>query len=438
MKCEVDVLTPTQRRLRVEVPAERVDRAFARVYREVGRRAKVRGFRSGKIPRGVLHGLYGAEIQTQALSEIVGESLADAVRDRGLELVSEPRLDVGELKQEQPFAFTVVVDVKPDIELGNYRAIPLDRVRAEVGDEEVDRALADLRERSAQLEPVEDRVRVEEGDYVLVDFSATVDGEPFPGSTAEGYPVDIGAGQSLPEFEQGLVGMEREAPRTLVVNLPASVQDARMAGKQAEFEVTVRDIRRKILPPLDDEFARDYGECDSLPELREKLRSDLQREVDAFQDRRLQDRIVDRLVEDHDFEAPPSMVDLELSYLVERAKARRDPSGADAPAPTADELREDLTPQARRQVKARLLLEKIAAAEGIAASDEEVDRRVEALARASGEQAGSVRERYRQDRARAVLRSQIASGKTLDFLLREADVTVVEPPEKVDEGGKRG
>lgn len=438
MKCEVDVLTPTQRRLRVEVPAERVDRAFARVYREVGRRAKVRGFRSGRIPRGVLHGLYGAEIQTEALSEIVGESLADAVRDRGLELVSEPRLDVGELKQEQPFAFTVVVDVKPDIELGNYRAIPLERVRAEVGDEEVDRTLADLRERSAQLEPVEDRVRVEEGDYVLVDFSATVDGEPFPGSTAEGYPVDIGAGQSLPEFEQGLVGMEREAPRTLVVNLPASVQDERMAGKQAEFEVTVRDIRRKVLPPLDDEFARDYGECDSLPELREKLRSDLQREVDAFQDRRLQDRIVDRLVEEHDFEAPPSMVDLELSYLVERAKARRDPSGADAPAPTADELREELTPQARSQVKARLLLEKIAAAEGIAASDEEVDRRVEALARASGEQAGSVRERYRQDRARAVLRSQIASGKTLDFLLREADVTVVEPPEKVDEGGKRG
>lgn len=438
MKCEVDVLTPTQRRLRVEVPADRVDRAFARVYREVGRRAKVRGFRSGRIPRGVLHGLYGAEIQTQALSEIVGESLADAVRDRGLELVSEPRLDVGELKQEQPFAFTVVVDVKPDIELGNYRAIPLERVRAEVGDEEVDRALAELRERSAQLEPVEDRVRVEEGDYVLVDFSATVDGEPFPGSTAEGYPVDIGAGQSLPEFEQGLVGMEREAPRTLVVNLPASVQDARMAGKQAEFEVTVRDIRRKVLPPLDDEFARDYGECDSLPELREKLRSDLQREVDAFQDRRLQDRIVDRLVEEHDFEAPPSMVDLELSYLVERAKARRDPSGADAPAPTADELREELTPQARSQVKARLLLEKIAAAEGIAASDEEVDRRVEALARASGEQAGPVRERYRQDRARAVLRSQIASGKTLDFLLREADVTVVEPPEKVDEGGKRG
>lgn len=438
MKCEVDVLTPTQRRLRVEVPAERVDRAFARVYREVGRRAKVRGFRSGKIPRGVLHGLYGAEIQTEALSEIVGESLADAVRDRGLELVSEPRLDVGELKQEQPFAFTVVVDVKPDIELGNYRAIPLERVRAEVGDEEVDRTLADLRERSAQLEPVEDRVRVEEGDYVLVDFSATVDGEPFPGSTAEGYPVDIGAGQSLPEFEQGLVGMEREAPQTLVVNLPASVQDERMAGKQAEFEVTVRDIRRKVLPPLDDEFARDYGECDSLPELREKLRSDLQREVDAFQDRRLQDRIVDRLVEEHDFEAPPSMVDLELSYLVERAKARRDPSGADAPAPTADELREELAPQARSQVKARLLLEKIAAAEGIAASDEEVDRRVEALARASGEQAGSVRERYRQDRARAVLRSQIESGKTLDFLLREADVTVVEPPEKVDEGGKRG
>ena len=438
MKCEVDVLTPTQRRLRVEVPAERVDRAFARVYREVGRRAKVRGFRSGKIPRGILQGLYGAEIQTQALSEIVEESLAGAVRDRGLEPVSEPRLEVGDLKQAQPFAFTAVVDVKPDIELGNYRGIPLERVRAEVGDEEVDRTLAELRERSAQLEPVEDRVRVEEGDYVFVDFSATVDGEPFPGSTAEGYPVDIGAGQALPEFERGLVGMEREAPRTILVNLTDRVRDEGMAGKQAEFEVTVRDIRRKVLPPLDDEFARDYGECDSLPELREKLRSDLQREVDAFQDRRLQDRIVERLLEEYDFEAPPSMVDRELSSLAEGARLRRDPSEADAPEPTTDELREELKPQARSQVKAKLLLEKIAAAEGIAASDEEVDRRVEAVARASGEQAGPVRERYRQDWARAALRSRIASEKTLDFLLREADVTVVDPPEKVDEGGKRG
>lgn len=438
MKCEVDVLTPTQRRLRVEVPAERVDQAFARIYGEIGRRAKVRGFRSGKIPRSILHGLYGAEVQTQALSELVEESLAGAVREQGLEPVSEPRLEVGDLKQEQPFSFTAVVDVKPDIELKEYRAIPLERVRAEVGDEEVDRALAELRERSAQLEPVEDRVRVEEGDYVLVDFSGSVDGKPFPGSAAEGYPVDVGAGKALPEFERGLVGMERDATGTLVVNLPANVRDEGTAGKQAEFEVTVRDIRRKLLPPLDDEFARDYGECDSLPELREKLRSDLQREVDAFQDRRLKERIVERLMEEHDFEAAPSMVDRELSYLVESARRRRDPSEADAPEPTTDELREELMPQARRHVKMRLLLEKLAAAEGITASDEEVERRVETLARAGGEQASSVRKQYREDWAREVLRSQLASEKTLDFLLREADVTMVDPPEKVDEGGKRG
>lgn len=438
MKCEVDVLTPTQRRLRVEVPAEQVDQAFARIYREVGRRAKVRGFRSGKIPRSVLHGLYGAEVQTQALSRLVEESFAGAVRERGLEPVSEPRLEMGDLKQEQPFSFTAVVDVKPAIELKEYRNVPVERVRAEVGDEEVDRALAELRERSAQLEPVEDRVRVEEGDYVLVDFSGSVDGEPFPGSAAEGYPVDVGAGKALPDFERGLVGMERDAPGTLVVNLPDQVRAEGVAGKQAEFEVTVKDIRRKLLPPLDDEFARDYGECDSLPELREKLRSDMQRQVDAFQDRQLKDRIVGRLLEDYDFEPPQSMVDRELSYLAEGAKSRRDPSEGDAPEPTTEELREELRPQARNVVKSRLLIEKLAAAEGITASDEEVDRRVEALVRASGERAASVREHYREDWAREALRSQIASEKTMDFLLLAADVTMVDPPEKVDEGGKRG
>lgn len=429
MKCEVEVLTPTQRRLRVEVPADRVGKAFARIYRQVGRQAKVRGFRPGKIPRHVLRGLYGTEIQAQALSEIVEEALSGAVKDHGLEPVSEPRIEPAELDESRPFEFAAVVEVKPDIDLKNYRAVSVERVRADVEDEDVERALKALQDRNAQLEPVEGRDRVEDGDYVFIDFSGSVDGEPFPGSTAESYPVEVGAGRAMPELERGLVGMERGAPGTVAVNFPADLGDERLAGKTADFEVTVKDIRNKVLPALDDDFARDYGECETLDELREKVRSELRSEIEAFQDRQLKDRIVERLMEEHDFEVSPSMVDRELSYLARRAASGREPSAPDAPQPTTDELREELKPQAERRVKTMLLIERIAAAEGITASEEEVDGRIEAVARASGDQAAAVRRQYGQDWARATLRSQLVSEKTLDFLLREAEVTVVEPPE---------
>ena len=413
----------------MEIPADRVDKAFARMYREFGRQAKVRGFRSGKVPQHMLRGLYGTEIQARVLSELVEESLAGAMADEGLEPVSEPRLEAGDLNEAQPFAFTAVIEVKPEIELKDYRAVPVERIRADVGDEEVERALEALRDRNAQLEPVEGRDEVAEGDYVLVDFSGSVEGEPFPGSTAENYAVDVGAGQALPEFEQGLVGMKRGVAGNIAVNIPAEAGDERLAGKTADFQVTVQDIRHKILPPLDDEFARDYGECDSLEELREKLRAELQSEIETFQNGPLKDQIMERLIEAHSFEVAPSMVDRELSYLMRRARGQRELSGTEAPEPTTEELREELTPRAERRVKMMLLVEKIAAAEGITASEEEVDARLEALVRASGAQGAAVREQYGQDWARETMRAQLVSEKTLDFLLEQADVTVVDPPE---------
>ncbi len=428
MKCDIEVVTPTQRRLRVEVPADRVAKTFARIYREFGRRAKVRGFRAGKVPQQVLRGLYGADIQAQAMSEIVEAALGEAVKEQGLDPVSEPRLDAGDLAEAQAFAFSAVMEVKPEIELGNYRGLALSRPRVDVDDEHVDRMLEDFREKYAQLEPVEERQEVEEGDYVFIDFAGTVDGEPFPGGSAENYAVDIGAGKFLPEFERGMIGMKKGVPGTLAVELPADSSEPQPAGRRAEFSVTVRDIRRKDLPPLDDDFARDHGECDSLGELREKVRSRLRGEVERFQNTRLQDQIVEQLLEAHSVDTPPSMVERELSYLVRQAATERE-SAADEPAPTTDELRETWTPEAQRRVQASLLIDEIAAAEGISVSAEEVQRRIDAMAQANAGQAAAVRERYRQDWARATLRSQMITEKTLDFLLEQASVTVVEPPE---------
>ncbi len=422
----------------MEVPAERVDKAFARTYRQYGRQARVRGFRSGKVPPQVLRGLYGTEIQARVLSDLVQESLAGAVEDQGLEPVSEPRLETGDLTEARPFAFTAVFEVKPAIELKTYRAIPVERVRVEVGDEDVERALKSLQDRNAQLEAVEGRDVVEDGDHVLMDFAGSVAGEPLPGSATENHAVDIGAGQALPEFERGLVGMRRGVPGNITVHFPPDGNDKRVAGKTVDFRVTVRDMRNKTLPPLDDEFARDYGGCDSLEELRGKVRAELRNEIETVQDGSLKERILDRLLDAHPFEVAPSMVERELSYLLRLAGNERGSPETETPSPTTEELREELRPQAERRVRMMLLVERIAAAEGITASDEEVGARIEAMVRASGGQAAAVRERYGQDDARETMRTRLVSEKTLAFLLEQADVAVVDPPAKVAGEQKRG
>ena len=428
MKIDVDVVSPTQRKIRVELPGDAVQKEFLRVYENLGRRAKIKGFRPGKVPRSVLQGVYGDEVKGQVLTRLVEQSLGEVFKERGLKVISEPEVEADALEEGRDFAFSATVEVKPEVEVQNYRGLELKKARLSVDDDQVARTLERIRETYAQLVPLEDRDVVERGDFLTLDFAGSIDGKPLPGGKSENYALEVGAGNALPQFEEALIGLTKGTEHTISVPFPADYLNKELAGKVAQFSVSVREIKKKVLPPLDDEFAKDRGDCSTLEELKQKIRSQLETELKEFQTGELKEQLMDCLVEAHSFDVPPSMVDRQVRYLLERHQSRQRAQGA-APTgekPSTEELRKEFQPHAHRQVKATLILEKIAELEKVEVSDAEVQKRVEDAARVAGEKAPAVRHYYDREDARENLRSQMIIDRTIDYLLQNAAMKEVD------------
>ncbi|MFQ5903055.1 MAG: trigger factor [Candidatus Binatia bacterium] len=430
MKVDIDTLSPVQRKIRVELPANAVNKEFSRVYEGLSQRAKIKGFRPGKAPRSVLERLYGDQVKGQVLSQLVEHSLGEVFRERGLPVVSRPEVEANDLEEGRAFTFSAVVEVKPEIEVKNYLGLEVEKVKLSVEEAQLEFALRRLQDSHAHLEPVEDRDVVERGDLVVLDFVGSIDGKPFPGGKAENYHLEVGGENALPQFEEAIVGLKKNGEHTISVAYPEDHFNRELAGKMVVFSVTVREIKKKILPTLDDEFAKDHGECASLDELRQKVRTRLESELREIQTKDLKEQLLSRFIEAHPFEVPSAMLDHQIRYLMERHQARLATQGS-APSgerPSMEQMRKDLEPHALRQVQATLLIEKIAALEKIHVSDEEIHGRVEEVARSAGERGMALREFYRRGDAREDLRSQMVFERTVDFLLQRAKVKEVEPP----------
>ena len=336
MKIDVDELSPVQRKVRVELPKDTVASEFAKAYQTLGQRVRVKGFRAGKAPRSVLQGLYGAEIKGQVRSQLVEHSLGEAIKERGLKIVSRPEIEADDLADGADFAFSATFEIKPDFELKDYLGVDVERVKLAVTDEQVDQALQRIQAGHARLEPVETRDIAQAGDFVTLDFIGTIDGKEFPGGKADNYLLEIGSGQTLPEFDNALrarAAAKRNSSRYIF----RMTTQSELAGKTAEFDLVVREIKEKVLPPLDDEFAKEHGECGSLEELKVKVRARLGDELKKYQDDDLKERILGRIIEEHPFTPPPAMVERQTRYLMERYQDRGNEASADPPAMAEDQ-----------------------------------------------------------------------------------------------------
>jgi trigger factor len=438
MKIDVDELSPVQRKVHVELPAATVADEFSRAYRNLGQRVRVKGFRSGKIPRTVLQGLYGDEVKGEVRAHLVEESLGEVIKERGLEIVSRPEVEANELSESGAFSFSAIFEVKPEIDAKNYFGIAVEKVRLSVSETQVDEALRRLQEGHARLEPVEGRESVQKGDFVTLDFDGTIAGKPFSGGKGENYFLEVGSGRALPQFEDAVVGLKVGEPQNVPVNYPENYPNKDIAGKTVDFSLVVREIKQKILPALDDEFAKDYGECGSLEELKAKVRTRLEDELKHYQDEELKEQIVGRLIESHSFTVPPSMIERQTRYLMERYQNQIAAQADAGAAPPMEEARKTLEARAMRQVRSTLLVEKIAQIEKIEISEKDVQDRVDSVARAAAERAKALREFYSRPDARDELRSQIRFDRTLALLLERAQIKEVDPPvSKVDEEAEK-
>ena len=437
MKIDFDELSPVQRKVHIKLPAEQVAGEFSRAYHDLGKRVRIKGFRAGKAPRSVLQGIYGDEIKEQVRSQLVEHSLGEVIKDRGLQIVSRPEIEAAELRENADFSFSAVFEIKPDIDVKNYLGIEVKKARIAVTDNQVDEALKRLQQSHARLEPVTDRTVAERGDFIAVDFTGSVDGKPFSGGKGENYVIEIGAGQALPQFDEALQEAKQGEEKQIKVTYPEDYPNRGLAGKTADFSLVVREIKQKVLPTIDDDFAKDHGECSSLEELEGVIRQRLEAELAQYQQEELKEQILNHLIESHSFEPPASMVERQSRYLLER-NGTSAPNSPEAKTPaTMEETRKALEARAVRQVQATLLIEKISQLEKIDVEDRDVQERIDKLVRAAGERGKTLRDFYSRQEARADLRTQIAFERTLDFLLQRANLKEIDPSSnKVDDENK--
>ncbi len=417
--------SPVLRELRVEVEEARVRRGFDQAYKALGRQVRVRGFRPGKTPRSVLEKLYSAGIAEDLQRELIGATLAEALDRSGLAPVTEPAIEAEAPSPGAPFRYTARVEVKPEIELPDLAGLPAERPEVEVGEADVEAELERLRHREAPvLEEPEGSVVV--ADSILsIDFVGRIDDEPFPGGSGRGVELEMGSSGFPPGFEEGLLGARAGEDRELDISFPEEQGPAELRGKQARFHVHVVAIKRRHLPALDDEFAKDVGEeFDSLEQLRERIRSELRAARERAARETLQRSLVDSLIERTDFEVPPGLVESFRDRRIEHVRRRlAGQLGEEALQSQVAQWKEAWRGDAEREVRESLLLEAVAAQESLEVSDEEIELRVAEIAAEQGVDAARLRQAFGGGHSLdASLRSRLLEEKALDFLAARAKV----------------
>lgn len=434
MKMEMTELGPMKRALKIEVPAQEVTQRFSRAYTELNRQVRIPGFRPGKAPLGLLEKRYAKEVEEDVIRSIVPDYYDRAVREAGISpvLVEIPPLERVKIKKDEPFTFTATVEIKPTIELRDYKApnpISLKPDKRTVTDEQLDRALDVLREQQARLEAAPLGTALGDGDFAVVDLEGFLDGTSLEGTKKEGQLHKVGSKAALLgiEIDSYLVGKKDGDIVEIPQNYPSSHPDTRVAGKTVKFSLAIKGVKQKTLPALDDEFAKDCGPFSSLQEIKDKLRSEMEKALKRDIDESYKDTILKRLAETHHFDLPETLVTRELDAIVRQRLQERQRGKATDPSPsaTAEELktiREENRDEANRRVKVGLILEAIATKEAISVSQEDMNNEVTRLAtelRVPMAELVKMIQAGGQDSIEE-LRSRILADKALDFVYRNS------------------
>ncbi len=421
MDIRVEDLGPTRKKIHVVVPENMVRKEIDGIYLQLKKTAKVRGFRPGKIPRQILERYYSDYVREQAISKLISNTYGGALSEGQVSPVSQPRLESEELTEGKPFKYSAVVDVNPEIEVRDYLGVPVKARRVRVQKNEITARLHQLQNLHAQLRATGEGRAVKEGDFVLIDFQGTIDGKPFKGGKGENASVEIGAGRVSIELEKGLVGARSDEEREIEITFPEDHEQRELAGKRAVFQVKVREIREKVLPSLDDEFAKDVG-SESLKDLDKRIKGELEEEKRRQMDRELENQILDFIIEKNVFEVPQSMVDRRIDTLIQELKLSLAYQGVEFKASGLDEgqLRERYQNRAIREVKSGLILKRIAELEKIDVAEEEIDQRLEEIARKTNQTRSQVEAYYSKNNLVEHLKAQLLEEKTLQFLLKKA------------------
>lgn len=425
MSLQVEKLEKNMARLTIEVPAEELEKAIESAYHKNKSKISIPGFRRGKVPRQMIEKRYGREIfYEDAANELIPDAYEKALNECEEQIVSSPTVRVTQIESGKPFIFTAEVALKPEVKLGKYKGVKVPKAELEVTQEEVDAAIEQERERNARTIAVEGRP-VQDGDMTTIDFEGFMDGKAFEGGKGENYPLTIGSGAFIPGFEEQLIGAEAGQETEVRVTFPEDYQAKELAGREALFRCTVREIKEKQLPELDDEFASEVSEFDTLDEYREDVRKTLgERKEKEARDAK-EDAAVRAVVEDSDMEIPDAMLETQQRQMLDEFAQRLRMQGmslqqyCEFTGQTRETMLEQLKPQADTRIRSRLVLEAVAAKEKIEPSEEDVEAELKTMGEAYQMEVDKVKELL-DEKAMKQLREDLAVRKAAEFVVENA------------------
>ncbi|ABS27606.1 trigger factor [Anaeromyxobacter sp. Fw109-5] len=427
MKIQVENVSPVERKVSIEVDPDRVAQELERAYAGLGRRVKLRGFRPGKAPRKVLERQFRAEVESEVLEKIVQQTFAEAVKVESLPLVAPPHVSVSEgVADGKPIRYTARVEVKPAIAPKDYRGLEVTRKAPEVTDQMVSDELSRLQDSLAQLVPVEGRFEAQEDDWAVIDHEGTIDGKPFEGGKAEGVTVKVAPGAISDGNLEALKGKKLGETVELDEPFPEDHRVEQLRGKTAHMKVTLKALKTRQLPALDDALAKEAGVegIETLDALRARIRADLEKREKRRAESEVKDALVKAALAKNEFEVPPALVERAIDSMLEGAAERFARSGIDIRRLELDfaKMRADMREQALLQVRGALLLEAIADAEKIEVTDEDLQAEAARIAEELGAPLAKVQQQMRGKDAREALKNKVREDKALALLSSAANI----------------
>ena len=412
-------------KLVIEASAEEFEAGLNAAYNKNKNKISVPGFRKGKAPRKMIEQLYGSQIFFEdAANEIIPDAYADAAKESGLDIVSQPKVSIEQLQAGKPFIFAAEVAVRPEVELGEYKGVEVTKADAEVTDADVEEELKKVQDQNSRTVSVEDRA-VKDGDMTVIDFEGFIDGEAFEGGKGENYPLTIGSHSFIDTFEEQMIGMNIGEEKELNVTFPEDYHAENLKGKPATFKVTVKEIKEKQLPELDDDFAQDVSDFDTLAEYKDDLKKKIAERKESEAKAKKESEAIEKVVEAAKMDIPQAMIDTQVNRMLEDFAMRLQQQGLSVEqyfqytGMTADKIMEEMKPEAVKRIKNSLVLEAVAKAENIEVSEEEFEAELQKMADMYKMEIEKIKE-FMQDAEAKQMKDDIAIQKAVELIVSSA------------------
>ncbi|MCE5210127.1 MAG: trigger factor [Deltaproteobacteria bacterium] len=425
---KIEDLSPVKKKMSLEIPWSEVKNELDTVYHDVGKKAKVKGFRPGKVPRKVLETYYKDQVEEETVTNIVNKYYWQSLEERGIAPVSRPEINQEGIKENTDFSFSASFETEPEFEPKGYMGMELEKEAIKITDDDVKKRIDEIRQMFATMEEVVDDRPAGKGDFVVIDFAGSLDGEFHKELKADDYFLEIGSEKFVPGFEEQLIGVKKGETREVKVTFPEDYHENKFAGKEVIFNVTVKSIREKKLPKDDENFIKNFEKYNTFEDFEKDVRKSLEEKAGRTTEVNLQNSITEKLIKENDFEVPLALVDKQIYYMMFDTQQRMMSAGIDEHSAMdfSFKMRDKYKGDAEKIVKSFLLLKKIAQKESFVAEADDIDKYLQELAGQSGRDYESLKKMYESEEKKDYLQMEVIQKKVFDFIQKNANIKIVE------------